>query len=52
MAKNKKRKGAKKLNQVVPIAATILIDYQGKKMRVKNPKYKPGKTKTIKHDPK
>lgn len=52
MPKNKKRKGAKKLQQVVPIAETVLINYQGKKMRVKNPSFKPGKTKTIKHDPK
>lgn len=49
MAKNKVRK--KKHTQTVPVPEYLIHNYNGKPMRVKNPNWKPGKTKLIKHKP-
>jgi hypothetical protein len=52
MPKSRTRKGKKKLLQVVDVPEFLIRSHRGKPMKVKNPKWKPGKQKHIVHNSK
>lgn len=52
MPKSRQRKKKNKQLQVVDVPQFLTQNYKGKPMKVKNPNWKPGKQKHVKHDPK